>query len=195
MATKFLTKNIFLNLSTALPQAPAFKPSLATLKVSRVCYTSSSRYSKGRNAAEESRGSRSGKVFASAKQDAGFNTDDITKRAEEDIKKTKETAQDLSDSAKGYADETKKKAEGAAASLGDKAKEVSARAGENAEAAKENIMGAAESAKEKAKEGGEKLAENVESAKESLKDAAESAVDKAKETGQKLKDAITGDGK
>ncbi|KAM6551103.1 hypothetical protein CsatB_000911 [Cannabis sativa] len=48
MATKFLTKNIFLNLSTALPQAPAFKPSLATLKVSRVCYTSSSRYSKGR---------------------------------------------------------------------------------------------------------------------------------------------------
>ncbi|PON37855.1 Desiccation-related protein [Parasponia andersonii] len=209
MATKFLAKNGFINLSKAFPQTQlSLKPSR---KVSRVCFTSASKHSDGRNAAEESRDSRADKAYDSSRQcrrnDADSDPDEVTERAKEAMKenmeRSKETAKEMKDRAKEYAHETKEKTKDTSASVSEKAREKTQRAAETTEGAKERAKDYAHGAKEKVKEGTHKAeetakerthkaAETVKSMGEKAKETVQSAWDTAKETGQKIKETVVG---
>ncbi|KAM5588186.1 late embryogenesis abundant protein 14 [Rosa sericea] len=210
MASLSLAKNLIFNLSKSFPQSQVSLSLRPSLKISRVCFTSASKFSKGRNAAEENRDSNSHRAYADKDwrdKERGYGSADVSKHAketmEEGLEKTKREAEEMKERAKDYAYAAKEKTKSAAETMEEKAKEGTYKASETAESAKEKAKDYAYDAKEKtkdmagtvaekAKEGTHKVAETAESAKEKAKDTVYEATEKGEGVAETVADKVKG---
>ncbi|PRQ28977.1 hypothetical protein RchiOBHm_Chr5g0008841 [Rosa chinensis] len=209
MASLSLAKNLIFNLSKSFPQSQVSLSLRPSLKISRVCFTSASKFSEGRNAAEENRDSNSHRPYADKDwrdKERGYGSAEVSKHAKETmegLEKTKRESEEMKERAKDYAYEAKEKTKSAAETMEEKAKEGTYKASETAESAKEKAKDYAYDAKEKtkdmagtveekAKEGTHKVAKTAGSAKEKAKDTVYGATEKAEGVAETVTDKVKG---
>ncbi|XP_063943009.1 late embryogenesis abundant protein At3g53040 [Daucus carota subsp. sativus] len=192
--SNLMTKMSFLNVSKAFPQ-PSFRP-----KVSRVCFTSASKYSQGRSGDTSEDTSDSDREF-----------DELAQKTRENVKsgmdKTKNKAQEVKEKTKDQAYDMKEATKETANKMTEKAKEGADRAADTAKSAKDKTKDQAYNVKEKTKEAAEtvsdKAAKTARDATETTKDAADTVADMtkktvggmweaAKDTTQKIKETVVG---
>ncbi|PQM38535.1 late embryogenesis abundant protein 1-like [Prunus yedoensis var. nudiflora] len=185
-------------------------------KVSRVCFTSASKFSEGRNAAEENRGDSrvDSRGFADKNwknKEREYGSVDVSRKAkepmEEGLEKSKQKAEEVKDTTKEYAQEAKEKTKGSAEMVAEEAKQGTNRAAETAESAKEKAKDYSYETKKKTKDMADTAAETAETAKKKAKegacgvkekteDVAETATEKVKEGTSKAaktaKDTVMG---
>ncbi|KAJ9136147.1 hypothetical protein P3X46_033253 [Hevea brasiliensis] len=211
MAAISITKIVMFNLSGTVPSPPSLFLG-STSKVSRVCFTSASKYNEGRNAAEENRG-RASDFTNIAKETTKEGVERARERAEqakeqsdEMKEKAKERVGEMKENAKVYAYETQESAKGVAQSAAEKTKEGAYKAAETTEKTKEKARDYAHDSKKKAKEGIKKVVETARDARdgtikvvemvgsvgEKAEQTAKRAWDAAKGTTQKIKETVVG---
>ncbi|KAM5588188.1 cytosolic-abundant heat soluble protein 68135 [Rosa sericea] len=193
--------NVIFNLSrSSFPQSPASQSLSPSLKTSRVCFTSSSNFSKVGNAEEKSRNSS----FRRAYDDKDWSTK-AKQTLEDDVEGGKQRFEDMKGAATEYAKDTVENVKDAAATIGEKAKEGSDKVAESAESTKEKVKEYADGATEKTKDAAEtitakakgdanKVVDTTVSAKGTAYDEAESGAetvkDKVNEGMSKTADAV-----
>ncbi|KAI5331207.1 PREDICTED: late embryogenesis abundant [Prunus dulcis] len=211
MAVISLARNVVFNLSRSFPQASSsISLRYSSRKVSRVCFTSASKFSEGRNAAEENRGDSRVDSRGSAdknwkNKEREYGSVDVSRKAkepmEEGLEKSKQKAEEVKDTTKEYAQEAKEKTKGAAETVAEKAKQGTNRAAETAESAKEKAKDYSyESEKktkdmagtlaDKAKEGTYKAAETAETAKKKAKEGAWGVKEKTEDVAETAEEKV-----
>ncbi|KAL0305724.1 UNVERIFIED_CONTAM: hypothetical protein Sradi_5989700 [Sesamum radiatum] len=206
MAAMSLTKNAILNLSKSLSHK--FPSIPLRTKVSRVCFTSASRYSEGGKANDDRRREYSPYNADEAVQEPG-GTD-----VQDTMDKAKEKTREMKEKAKGNAEDMRNKASDAAAKAADSAHDTKEKVKDTAhemnEKSKEKLGPVADKAyemrekttdaaghmadktKEYADEAKEKTKEYAHGAKETTKDAAGNVADTAQSLGEKAKQTVQG---
>ncbi|KAK4439958.1 hypothetical protein Salat_0330700 [Sesamum alatum] len=206
MAAMSIAKNAILNLSKSFSQKYPSIPLRS--KVSRVCFTSASRYSEGGKTNDDRRKEYSPYNADEAVQEpGGTDVQDTMDKAKEKTRemkeKAKESAGDMrnkaSDAAAKAADsayDTKEKAKDKAQEMNEKSKEklgsMADKAYEMREKAKDAAGDMADKTKEYADDAKDKTKEYAHGAKETTKEAAGNVVDTAQSLGEKAKQTVQG---
>lgn len=104
-----ITENAFFNLSKAFPQSP--NSIFPSPKVSRVCFTSASKYSESRNAADEpGRYNKNSYTSSESDNDIEDRASEMAGKAKENlpegVEKTKDKAQEMKEKTKHTTYET-----------------------------------------------------------------------------------------
>ncbi|KAL6198404.1 hypothetical protein ACLB2K_028193 [Fragaria x ananassa] len=168
--------NVIYNLSrSSFPQSPASHSLSPSLKTSRVCFTSSSNFSKYQvgNAAEKNRYSSSRRTY----DDKDWSTK-AKQTLEDNVESGKQRFEELKGTATEYAKDTVDNLKDAAATIGEKAKEGSDMVAESAESSTEKVKEYADGATEQTKDAAEAIAAKAKENTNTVVDSAESAKDK-----------------
>ncbi|KAL6206608.1 PREDICTED: uncharacterized protein LOC101290738 [Fragaria vesca subsp. vesca] len=166
--------NVIYNLSrSSFPQSPASHSLSPSLKTSRVCFTSSSNFSKVGNAAEKNRYLSSRRAY----DDKDWSTK-AKQTLEDDVESGKQRFEELKGAATEYTKDTVDNLKDAAATIGEKAKEGSDKVAESAESSTEKVKEYAGGATEKTKDAAETIAAKAKENTNEVVDSAESAKDK-----------------
>ncbi|RXH99173.1 hypothetical protein DVH24_011498 [Malus domestica] len=198
MAVFHVAKNVMFNLSRSFPRSSqSLSLRYSSQKVSRVCFTTASKFSMGRNAAGENKGyDNNNKNWMNKEREYG--SANVNSRAKETmgegLEKTKRKAEETKETTKDYAEEAKEKAKRAAETMAEKAKEGTNRAAETAESTKEKAKEYGYETKEKTEEVADTLTEKAKEGTQRAAETAESAKEKAKENmwgmKEKTEDAV-----